>query len=854
MLHNIFCLFYVADKFFSLSAEFLVTLAFLLLYYYSVYASFILSFSYKCVITFMKDTENNNQSTVFGQIDVDGKRFEIAPSVDDLPILATRNLVLFPGVTIPISLGRESSIITASEAAERPVPIGIVCQINPEEDKPAVTTGLYKYGVIADVLKVFDLPDGSKTALVRSRGKFRIIGRGSGETIPGGGLSARVKLIPEIVPDELPAEDGILVEQVRESAVNIVNKTAENSKEIVFAINQTSTPYELINFLCTNMQLEAAEKVALLARPTLHERAYALLEALLKNEEKVDITRDILQRTRQNMDQNQRNAFLQQQMETIREELYGENDDADELVRRAENVDMPEKVRTIFNKEIEKLRRLNPQSPDFSVQFTYLDTLLELPWNKETDLNTDFSSAREILENDHYGLEKVKERILEQLAVLMHNPEGKAPIICLVGPPGVGKTSLGESVARALGRKYQRVSLGGVHDESEIRGHRRTYIGAMPGRIINALRRAKASNPVLLLDEIDKLGADFKGDPSSALLEVLDPEQNKFFHDNYIDIDYDLSHALFIATANTLSSLQQPLLDRMEIIDLSGYLLEEKVEIARRYLLPRIEKEMNIESGQLVLSDEALVKLIETYTSESGVRQLEKRLAALARKLVLAQMTDATFPATIQPEHLRDLLGLPPFSKEHYEGNDFAGVVTGLAWTQVGGEILLAEASLSPGKGEKLTITGNLGDVMKESAAIALQWVKAHAGELDIDPEMFEKNNLHIHFPEGAIPKDGPSAGITIATAIVSAFTRRRVAPRIAMTGEITLRGKVLPVGGIKEKILAAKRAGITDIVLSAENRKDIEDIAERYISGLTFHYVTTVDEVIAIALTEEHI
>jgi len=799
----------------------------------------------------MKESGQDNQTAVFGQIDIDAKRFEIEPSPDDLPLLATRNLVLFPGVTIPISLGRENSVLTASEASERRIPIGIVCQTNPEEENPSVTTGLYKYGVVADVLKVFDLPDGSKTALVRGRGKFRIIGRGARKLLPEAALSAKVKLISEPVAKD-DNEFQVLVDQVKQAAVSIINKTVENSKEIIFSFNQLSSSAELINFICTNMHFEPDIKIQLLAKPNLADRAFMLLSELAKNEEKVDISRDIMQRTRQNMDQNQRNAFLQQQMETIREELYGDADEADELMRKSLGLNMPEKARTVFDKEVDKLRRLNPQSPDYAVQYTYLENLLELPWQCETELNTDFEAARQILEEDHYGLEKVKERVLEQLAVLMNNPKGKAPILCFVGAPGVGKTSLGRSVARALGRNYQRVSLGGLHDESEIRGHRRTYIGAMPGRIIEAMKRAKSSNPVLLLDEIDKIGKDYKGDPSSALLEVLDPEQNRFFHDNYVDIDYDLSHVLFIATANTLSTLQQPLLDRMEVIDLSGYLLEEKVEIARRHLEPRVCSEHSLSSGELQISDAALVKIIENYTSESGVRQLEKRLASLARKRVLAKMSGADFPAVVEPEHLKDMLGLPPFSKDRYEGNQFAGVVTGLAWTQVGGEILMAEASLSPGKGEKLTITGNLGDVMKESAAIALQWVRSHAKSIGIDQSLFERYNLHIHFPEGAIPKDGPSAGITIATAIVSAFTQRRVAERLAMTGEITLRGKVLPVGGIKEKILAAKRAGITDIVISSENRKDIEDIAQRYIDGLTFHYVETVSEVIKLAVTDQ--
>lgn len=799
----------------------------------------------------MKDNEQEKKtSAVLGQIDIDARRFEVEPSTDDLPILATRNLVLFPGVTIPIALGRENSITTATQAADREMPIGIVCQTDPDHDFPSVTTGLYKYGVVADVLKVFDLPDDSKTALVRARGKFRIIGRGQGKTMPEASLSARIKPLQD-VSKPLTAEDEIVIEQVKKTATSIIETTTENSKEIVFSLNQTSSPEELVNFICTNMHFAPADKITMLAKPTLSERAFMLLAELMKSEEKLDISREIMQRTKQNMDQNQRNAFLQQQMETIREELYGEGDEAEELQKRADETKMPEKARATFDKELNKLRRLNPQSPDFAVLYAYLDTVLELPWQTETTLNTDFGAAKEALEKDHYGLDKVKERILEQIAVLMNNPEGKSPIICLVGAPGVGKTSLGKSIAEALGRKYQRVSLGGVHDESEIRGHRRTYIGAMPGRIIDAVKRAKSSNPVLLLDEIDKIGRDFKGDPSSALLEVLDPEQNKYFHDNYIDIDYDLSHVLFIATANTLSTLQQPLLDRMEIIDLPGYLTEEKMEIARRHLEPRIYTEHGLEAGDVNISDEALAAIIENYTSESGVRQLEKRLAAIARKAVYARMSKEKFPDKVQPEHLKELLGLQPFTKDRYEGNDFAGVVTGLAWTQTGGEILMAEASLSPGKGEKLTITGNLGDVMKESASIALQWVKSHAPLLGIDPTLFERYNLHIHFPEGAIPKDGPSAGITIATAIVSAFTQKRVAERTAMTGEITLRGKVLPVGGIKEKILAAKRAGIRDIILSAENRKDIEDIDQRYITGLTFHYVDTVTDVIRKALTD---
>ncbi len=513
---------------------------------------------------------------------------------------------------------------------------------------------------------------------------------------------------------------------------------------------------------------------------------------------------------------------------------------------------MPENVFSLFNKEIEKLRRYNPSSPDYSVLYSYLDTLVALPWNKKTKSEATLASATEILESDHYGLEKVKERIVEQLAMLLHNPSGRSPIICLVGAPGVGKTSIGKSVARALGRKYERVSFGGLHDEAEIRGHRRTYIGAMPGRIIDAIKRAGVNNPVLLLDEIDKIGNDYKGDPAAALLEVLDPEQNCHFHDNYIDVDFDLSDVLFIATANTLSTIARPLLDRMEIIDISGYLLEEKIEIARRHLIPRILKEDALAEGDLMVSDAALRHIISDYTAESGVRALEKKLAAVARKAVLAKMKNDEFPNPVEPENLYSLLGLSPYKHDNYEGNEIAGVVTGLAWTEVGGEILLAESSLCAAKSPSLVLTGKLGDVMKESATIAYQWVKAHAQQLGINPELFDKYTLHVHFPEGAVPKDGPSAGITIVTSIVSTFLQKRVAPRLAMTGEITLRGRVLPVGGIREKILAAKRAGITDIVMSKENKRDIDDMPSQYSEGLKFHYVDTIDEVLQVAVLDE--
>ncbi len=796
--------------------------------------------------------DDNNAIVQLGHIDIDANRFEVEPCVDDLPLIATRNLVLFPGVTIPISLVRPNSYITAKEASQKNIPIGIVCQLNPDEEEPKIPKDMYKYGVIADVLKVFELPDGGHTAVIKARDKFKIIGKGYGNTIPQAQLSASVKIVNEIIPSKNDKEFDALSVAVKDTTLNLLKKMSDAPNELIFNISNYPEPVGLVNLVATHAPFESLVKHRLLSIYHVKKRAFELLSELTKNEQMVEISRDIQQRARQNLDEQQRNVFLQSQMEAIRQELYGEGDDIDALETKAENIELSEAARKTFNKEIEKLRRLNPQSPDYSVQFSYLETLLDLPWNKFTPLNDDFNNAAQILNNDHYGLEKVKDRILEQLAVLMNTPDGKAPILCLVGPPGVGKTSLGESIARALGRNYHRVSLGGLHDEAEIRGHRRTYIGAMPGRIIDAMKRCGSSNPVLLLDEVDKIGHDFKGDPSAALLEVLDPEQNCHFHDNYIDVDYDLSKVLFIATANTLSTLSQPLLDRMEIIDISGYLLEEKIEIALRHFIPRILKENGFEAESIEFKDDALIKIIEGYTSESGVRQLEKKIAAIIRKLVLKKMSGKEYPNIITKDNVKELLGVELYNKDRYEGNSFAGVVTGLAWTAVGGEILFIESSLAKGKGENLTLTGNLGDVMKESAIIALQYVKAHASQLGINEENFDKYNLHIHVPEGAIPKDGPSAGITMATSIVSTFTQKKVRKNIAMTGEITLRGKVLPVGGIKEKILAAKRAGISDIILSIDNKKDVEDISEKYLSGLKFHYVNTVLDVIKLAILDD--
>ncbi len=787
-----------------------------------------------------------------GQIDLNKLDDNENLHYEDLPILPTRNLVLFPDITIPISLGRENSLLTARKASELKIPIGVLCQAKPDLDDPTLPDQFFGYGVVADVIKVIDLPDDTHTAIVHARGKFKVEGPGANATLPEARLSARVKPVRDTKPRSGDKEFEALTGQIKEMTLSILESTPGAPEDFLFNLRNTNDPEMLINLVATHLPIEPTAKMKMLSKNRLKDRAFLLLTELSVARQLSDINKSIQERTHANLTEQQRSNFLQQQMDAIRHELYGDSDETAKILDRARHVPFPDEAYHVFVKEVEKLGRLNQQSPDYSVQYAYLETLMSLPWLKYDVENQDFSKAREILNNDHYGLEKVKDRILEQLAVIMNNPEGNAPILCLVGAPGVGKTSLGQSIARAMGRHYQRVSLGGLHDEAEIRGHRRTYIGAMPGRIMDAMKRAETSNPVLLLDEIDKIGADFKGDPAAALLEVLDPEQNCHFHDNYIDIDYDLSKVLFIATANTLSTMSQPLLDRMEVIDISGYLLEEKVEIAIRHLIPKILSDNKLTADDLSFSPEAISAIIERYTSESGVRQLDKQLSAVIRKVILKKMSGEEYARVITPELLDSYLGVPRYNRDRYEGNDFAGVVTGLAWTAVGGEILYIETSLSEGKGEKLTLTGNLGNVMKESAMIALQYVKAHARRLGIDPALFDKYNLHIHVPEGAIPKDGPSAGITMVTSIVSALKQCRVKERVAMTGEITLRGKVLPVGGIKEKILAAKRAGITDIIISRDNTKDIEDIAAKYRDGLTFHYVDTIDEVIALAVTDQ--
>ncbi|WP_304680677.1 endopeptidase La [uncultured Duncaniella sp.] len=784
-----------------------------------------------------------------GQIDISPDGKQASPTLDDLPVIPLRDMVLFPFITVPIMMGRDLTVRTVNAAVEKKIPVGVFCQTDPGIETPSVSD-LNTYGVIADVVKVLELPDGTTTAILSARGKVKILGEGPGETIPGA-LSVRAKECRETTPRPTDKEFAVLIEDIRSTTLRILGQNGDNSNELIVNIKDLKAPGLMVNIISTHAGFDLSEKMDLLRHSRLKDRAMQLMALIARQEQFFEIRSEIRRKAMKNIDEQQRNHFLQHEFEALREQLYGNDDDSIAFEKKAAALNMPEKVRAAFNKELEKLRRLNPQSPDYSVQYSYLQVLTDLPWNVEDAINADFSEAERTLDRDHYGLEKVKERILEQLAVMMNTPHGRSPIICLVGAPGVGKTSLGQSIARALNRKYQRVSLGGLHDESEIRGHRRTYIGAMPGRIIDAVRRAGSSNPVLLLDEIDKTGNDFKGDPSAALLEVLDPEQNSHFHDNYVDVDYDLSHVLFIATANTLSTIPQPLLDRMEIIDISGYLMEEKIEIARRHLIPRVSKENGFGEDEIDFTPEAITKMVEGYTSESGVRQLEKQIAKVVRRIVLRKMRGEEYSLNVTPETLREYLGVERFTPERYEASDHPGVAVGLAWTAVGGEILFIESSFSQAKNEKLTLTGNLGDVMKESAIIASQIVRSYSDKYGIDSDWFDTHALHIHVPEGAIPKDGPSAGITLCTSILSALTGRPVRNRLAMTGEITLRGKVLPVGGIKEKILAAKRAGITDIILCADNRKDIEDIRPIYLEGLTFHYVKNIEDVFDIAITK---
>lgn len=803
--------------------------------------------------------DTHEQESSFSLIaDFDGNEEQLFEEEIDkcLPILPLRNMVLFPGVVLPVAIGRKSSLRLIDHAYKKGKTIGAVCQLRPEVERPGLED-LYPIGVVAKIVRVFEMPDQTTTVILQGMQRFQLLE--VHDAPKENFLLGTVSQLQESFPEKGDMEFKVLVDTCKDLTVQFIKNADNIQAEAAFAIKNINSQMFLINFICANLSLSVEEKEQLLKEDSLQDRAYRLLGYLKREVKLAELKANIQMRTKEDLDQQQREYFLQQQMKNIQDELGGNPQDQDlaELQQRASKKKWNEEVRRAFERELSKLERTNPQSPDYNVQLNYLETLLSLPWNEYTTDNLNLSHAEKVLNKDHYGLEKVKERILEHLAVLKLRGDLKSPIICLYGPPGVGKTSLGRSIAAALGRKYVRVSLGGLHDESEIRGHRRTYIGAMPGRIIKNLMKAGSSNPVFILDEIDKVSqATVNGDPSSALLEVLDPEQNNAFHDNFLDIDYDLSKVMFIATANNLNTIPAPLLDRMELIEVSGYITEEKIEIARRHLIPKEMENVGMDKQHAVKLPKATIEaIIESYTRESGVRELEKKISKVFRKLVRSYATHGSYPmAEVKPANLKELLGAPEYTRDKYQGNDYAGVVTGLAWTAVGGEILFVETSVSRGKGGRLTLTGNLGDVMKESAMLALEYIKAHAPLLGIDPEVFENWNIHVHVPEGAIPKDGPSAGITMATSLASALTQRKVKSNLAMTGEITLRGRVLPVGGIKEKILAAKRAGIKEIILCSDNRKDIEEIPAIYLKGLTFHYVTDVKEVFRLALTDEKV
>ena len=799
---------------------------------------------------------NNQKNAAFQMIaDIDGDLNDLlnGEAPDIVPVLPVRNLVLFPGVVTPILIGRESSKTLVTRAEKKHMIIGVVTQRDPEVDEPMLND-LYETGVYAKVMKLLTLPNGNITAIVQAMGRLHL--KSLVSSLPY--LECEAEQLMDFEPEERDREFKTAVEDMRELVSKYIDINDDIPDEAQFAVRNISNNVMALNFVCSNMPFNVKEKMKLLRLADVKERLFSVMKIMNREINLQNLKADIRNKTREDIDEQQRNYFLQQQIKNLQAEMgHGESSpEKAELLRKAENKQWPDDIAATFYKEADKLDNLNPQSPDFNVQLTYLQTMVNLPWGEYTQDDLDLTRAQKILDQDHYGMEKVKERILEYMAVLSLRGDLKSPIICLYGPPGVGKTSLGKSIAAAMRRKYVRISLGGLHDEAEIRGHRRTYIGAMPGRIIKSIQKAGSSNPVFILDEIDKVTQmTHNGDPASALLEVLDPEQNNAFHDNYLDVDYDLSKVLFVATANNLSTIPKPLLDRMEVIEVSGYITEEKIEIAKRHLIPREMDNtgLNIKGNKPSFNKAAIEKIIEQYTRESGVRQLEKMINKALRKLAYNHLLNGTpSKVKITPPELEDLLGKPPFYRDIYQGNDYAGVVTGLAWTSVGGEILFIETSLSKGKGNKLTLTGNLGDVMKESAILALEYVKAHADVLKIDYRVFDNWNIHIHVPEGATPKDGPSAGITIATSIASALTQRKVRKNTAMTGEITLRGKVLPVGGIKEKILAAKRAGITDIMMCRENEKDILEIPDIYLKGVKFHYVENVQDVWNFALTDE--
>ena len=770
---------------------------------------------------------------------------------DTLPILPLRNMVIFPGIVMPISVGRDKSLKLIKKAFKGDKLVGAVTQRDASIDEPTAAD-LYDSGTIIQIVRVFEMPDNSTTIIVQGKKRFKINEYVSDEPY----FTATLSTIDDIMPQtEQVAEFEAIVESIRDLATKIIRLSPNMPDEAVFALRNIKNAFYLINFVCVNSSISTDTKQKLLEESNVFDRSTKLLELLSSEMQMIELKNDIQSKAKSELNRQQREYFLNQQIKTIQNELGGNpiEKEIENLRKRAADKKWNSDVAEFFEKELEKLQHLNTASGEYSIQLNYLQTLLDLPWGEYTDDNFDMNRAKEILDSEHCGLEKVKERILEHLAVLKLKGDLKSPILCLYGPPGVGKTSLGRSIAEALGRKYVRMSLGGLHDESEIRGHRRTYIGAMPGRIIENIKKAKSANPVFVLDEIDKVSNDYHGDPASALLEVLDPEQNGAFHDNYLDIDFDLSNVMFIATANSVAPISAPLRDRMEMIEVSGYVIEEKIAIARQHLIPKQLKNNGLEDHPFTADDATLTYLIANYTRESGVRELDKRVAEIARKIAKKIVFGESVPEALTSENIVEYLGKPLYSPDMYDDNRFAGVVTGLAWTAVGGDILFIETSLSRGKGT-LTLTGNLGDVMKESATLALEYIKAHASKFGLNSEVFEKWNVHIHVPEGAIPKDGPSAGVTMVTSLASAFTQRKVRKALAMTGEITLRGKVLPVGGIREKILAAKRAGIKTVILCEQNRKDIEEIKPEYIEGVEFIYVSTIEEVLQNALLDEKV
>ena len=802
----------------------------------------------------------NFDSLVISNMDENAEIIPLFPEEDEqevsqqaipqiLPILPLRNTVLFPGVVAPINIGRDASLQLMNDANDTDKTIGIVAQLNEDTETPT-SNDLYKLGTVARILRIFKLPDGNATIIIQGKKRFQI--DHIVEEKPY--IKAAITEVADIKPEPNDKEFEATIESVREMAIKIIQENPNLPSEAAFAIRNINSDAFLINFISANMNATVLEKQAVLEIDELKERATEVLKYLHIDFQRLTLRNEVQSKARFDIDKQQREYFLQQQMQTIQKELGGASSEAEieELRAKAKDKKWDKKVKDLFEKEITKMQRTNPNSPDYSIQRNYIETLLELPWNEYSKDNFDLNRAQKILDKAHYGIDEVKRRIIEYLAVLKLRNDMKSPILCFYGPPGVGKTSLGRSIAKALNREYVRMSLGGLHDEAEIRGHRKTYIGAMPGRILQLLKKAKTSNPVFVLDEIDKLGNNnYHGDPSSAMLEVLDPEQNKEFYDNFLEMGYDLSKVLFIATANDLSTIQPALRDRMELINVTGYTIEEKAEIAKRHLLPKQLKEHGMKSSDIQLGRKEIERIIEGYTRESGVRALEKEIAKVVRYGAKNLAMEEAYDPKISVEDIEKILGVPHFDRDKYEDNDVAGVVTGLAWTSMGGEILFIESALSKGKGV-LNITGNLGQVMKESATIALEYIKANAERYNLNPKLFENYDVYIHVPEGATPKDGPSAGIAMLTSLMSLFTQKRVKKHLAMTGEITLRGKVLPVGGLKEKILAGKRAGIKEYILSKDNKKDIQEIKEEYLKGLTFHYVTDMEEVVRLAITSQ--